>query len=54
MYVLSVYITDVLKKRQSQQNQIKSTWELTLRVSSLGVFFIEFEQVFGGRSANPD
>ena len=44
MYVSSEYIIDVLKKRRSQQNKIKSTWELTLRVSSLGVFVIEFER----------
>ena len=35
-------------------NKIKSTQELTVRVSGLTVFVIDFEQVFSGRSANPD
>ena len=35
-------------------NKLKSTRELTVRVPSLGVFVIDFQHVFSGRSANPD
>ena len=54
MYALSVHIIAILKKRQKHYNKIKSARVLTVRVSSLSVFLIDFEQVFSGRSTNPD
>ena len=51
---ISILYNVILKKRQSQWNKIKSTRELTVRVSSLSVFVIDFEQVLSGRSTNPD
>ena len=54
MYVSSVYIIAIPKKRQIQQNKIKSTRELTVRQSSFSVFVNDFEQVFSDRSENSD